>query len=241
MTTKLDILAIGAHPDDVELCCGGTLALEARAGHKVGILHLTSGEAGTRGTPETRRKEAEKAAEILGAVHVEFLDLRDGALRTGEAEEDELIECIRRLRPELILGPPPTDRHPDHSRAHVLVRDAAFYAGLARRGAGEPHRPAAVFSFMQHYHFKPTFLVDCSETWETKVEALSAYESQLYSPDGNNDGPQTKISSPEFRAAIDGRGAHFGLVHSAAFAEPFWSPTPVAVSDPMMLLPKGIR
>jgi bacillithiol biosynthesis deacetylase BshB1 len=241
MATKLDILAVGAHPDDVELCVGGTLALQAQAGCKVGILHLTSGEAGTRGTPEKRRQEAEKAAEILGVEHVEFLDFGDGSFRTGEAEEDILIECLRRLRPELVIGPAPTDRHPDHTRAHLLVRDAAFYAGLARRGSGEPHRPAAVFSFMQHYQFDPAFLVDVSATWAVKIAALHAYESQLYSPDRDDDGPETKVSSPEFWAAIEGRGAHFGLMINAAYAEPFWSPTPLAVDDLMALLPGGIR
>jgi len=241
MTTKLDILAVGAHPDDVELCVGGTLALEARKGRRIGILHLTSGEAGTRGSAEQRRSEAERAAEILGAAHVEFLDFGDGAFRTGEAEEEALIECLRRLRPELVLSPTPADRHPDHARAHALVRDAAFYAGLARRGMGEPYRPAAVFSYMQHHHFEPSFLVDVSETWDTKIEAIEAYESQLYTPGGDNEGPQTKISTPEFRASIDGRGAHFGLLINVGFAEPFWSPTPLAVADPMWLLPGGIR
>lgn len=241
MATKLDILAVGAHPDDVELCVGGTLALQARAGCKIGILHLTSGEAGTRGTRDQRRREAEKAAEVLGAEHVEFLDFGDGSLRHGAEEEDALIECIRRLRPEIVLGPAPIDRHPDHTRAHLLLRDAAFYAGLTRRGAGEPHRPGAVFSFMQHYQFEPAFLVDVSETWDVKIEALKAYESQLYSPDRDDDGPETKVSSPEFWAAIEGRGAHFGLMINAAYAEPFWSPSPLAVADVMSLLPGGIR
>ncbi len=136
----LEVLGIGAHPDDVELGCGGTLALLAGAGRRVGILHLTRGERGTRGSAAERRREAESAAAALGAVTVEFLDCGDGALRTGEAEEDALIAALRRLRPELVLGPTPHDRHPDHGRAHQLVHDGCFYAGLApaRRRATAP-------------------------------------------------------------------------------------------------------
>jgi LmbE family N-acetylglucosaminyl deacetylase len=123
------VLAIGAHPDDVELGCGGTLAKLAAAGRRVGILHLTGGEAGTRGTAALRRREAEAAAAALGAVEVAILDCGDGGLRTGPAEEDAVIELLRRLRPELVLAPPPSDRHPDHGRAHDLALAACFYAG----------------------------------------------------------------------------------------------------------------
>jgi bacillithiol biosynthesis deacetylase BshB1 len=238
---KLDVLAIGAHPDDVELGCGGTLALLSRQGLKVGILHLTRGEAGTRGTAEERRTEAVEAAHILGARAVELMDCGDGRLRVGEKEEDELIEWLRRWRPELVLGPAPADRHPDHGRAHQLVRDCSYYAGLARRGTGEPHRPAAVFSYMQHDPFEPSFIVDVSSTWEVKLEALAAYGSQLHQPGGVRDEPQTKVASAEFRQALEGRARHFGLLVGAAHGEPFSSRLPLAVADPMSLLPKGLR
>jgi len=238
---KLDVLAIGSHPDDVELGCGGTLALLSRQGLKVGILHLTRGEAGTRGTVEERRAEAAEAARILDAADVEFMDCGDGRLRTGEKEEDDLIELLRRWRPDLVLGPAPADRHPDHGRAHRLVKDCCYYAGLARRGAGEPHRPAAVFSFMQHDPFEPSFIVDVSSTWEVKLEALAAYGSQLHQPGKMRAEPRTKVASPEFRQAVEGRARHFGLLAGAAFGEPFWSRLPLAVADPMSLLPKGLR
>lgn len=238
---KLDVLAIGSHPDDVELGCGGTLALLSRQGLKVGILHLTRGEAGTRGTVEERRTEAVEAARILGAAAVELMDCGDGRLRGGEKEEDELIEWLRRWRPELVLGPAPADRHPDHGRAHQLVRDCSYYAGLARRGSGEPHRPAAVFSYMQHDPFEPSFIVDVSSTWEVKLEALAAYGSQLHQPGGVRDEPQTKVASVEFRQAVEGRARHFGLLVGAAHGEPFSSRLPLAVADPMSLLPKGLR
>jgi bacillithiol biosynthesis deacetylase BshB1 len=238
---KLDVLAIGAHPDDVELGCGGTLAALAAAGHQVGILHLTRGEAGTRGTPEAREAEARSAAAALGAAAVDFLNCGDGRLRSGDDEEDALIAKLRQWRPEIVLGPTPSDRHPDHGRAHRLVAAAAFYAGLARRGQGEPHRPAAVFSYMQHDPFAPSFVVDVTAGWEGKLAALAAYESQLHQPGRAASGPPTKVASPEFRAAIEGRARHFGLLIGSEYGEPFWSPLPLAVRDPLMLAPGGRR
>lgn len=238
---KLDVLAIGAHPDDVELACGGTLAQLAGGGLAVGILHLTRGEAGTRGSEAQRREEAEEAARILGAVALEFMDCGDGRLRHGPEEEDALIEHLRNWRPELILSPAPSDRHPDHGRAHRLVADCSFYSGLTRRGSGEPHRPAAVFSYMQHDPFEPSFIVDVSSSWEVKLEALAAYGSQLYQGDDSDEGPRTKVASPEFRQAVEGRARHFGLMIGTAFGEPFWSRLPLAVSNPLDVLPGGLR
>jgi bacillithiol biosynthesis deacetylase BshB1 len=243
------VLAIGAHPDDVELGCGGTLALLARQGRKVGILHLTGGERGTRGTPEERRAEAEAAAQVLGAAELAFLDCGDGSLRYGEAEEDALIGILRAWRPELVLGPTPRDRHPDHGRAHELVHAACFYAGLASRGRPQegrqvkPHRPAAVFSYMQHDLFEPSFVVDVTAVWEVKIEALAAYRSQLYRRGGESEqaGPVTKVSTREFALANEGRSRHFGLLIGAEFGEPFWSRLPLAVADPMTILPGGVR
>ena len=242
---RLDVLAIGTHPDDVELGCGGTVALLARAGRKVGIVHLTRGEAGSRGSEEIRRAEAAEAAEILGASALEILDCGDGAFRHGVAEEDVLIDLLRRYRPALVLGPTPADRHPDHGRAHRLVESACFYAGLTRRAAGEPHRPAAVFSYMQHDPFEPRFVVDVTSTWQIKLEALAAYRSQLHQGDHPNEGadghgPPTKVASPEFRRAVEGRARHFGLMIGAALGEPFTSRLPLAVGDPWRLLPGGL-
>ncbi len=271
--SKLDVLAIGAHPDDVELGCGGTLALAARQGRRVGILHLTRGERGTRGTAERRLAEAERAAAVLGAVELAFLDCGDGSLRTGEAEEDALIEVLRTWRPDLVLGPAPNDRHPDHGRAHQLVAAASFYSGLAARGGrttGEPHRPAAVFSYMQHHQFEPSFVVDVTAAWEIKVQALAAYRSQLYQapadpghpaepanrtepanraePAGRDrvaedpaGGPPTKVSSREFRLAVEGRARHFGQLIGAELGEPFHSALPLAVADLLAILPGGLR
>lgn len=245
---KLDVLAIGAHPDDVELGCGGTLALLARQGRRTGILHLTRGERGTRGTPEERRREAEEAARALGAEELDFLDCGDGALRTGDAEEDALIERLRAWRPELILGPSPSDRHPDHHRAYQLVQSASFYAGLRNRHpeSGGPYRPGAVFSYMQHDPFEPSLIVDVSSVWETKLEALRAYHSQLYQTGaekqkGGEEPPQTKVASREFWLTVEGRARHFGLMINGELGEPFWSRLPLAVSDLFALIPGGLR
>ncbi|HYG65925.1 MAG TPA: bacillithiol biosynthesis deacetylase BshB1 [Thermoanaerobaculia bacterium] len=245
---KLDVLAIGSHPDDVELGCGGTLALMARQGRRVGILHLTGGERSTRGTPAERRAEAEAAAQALGAAELAFLDCGDASFRYGEAEEDALIGILRVWRPELVLGPTPRDRHPDHGRAHELVHAACFYSGLASRGERDvkPHRPAAVFSYMQHDLFEPSFIVDVTAVWETKLQALAAYRTQLYQRtagerEGKDTAPVTKVSTREFALANEGRSRHFGLLIGAEFGEPFWSRLPLAVADPMTILPGGVR
>ncbi len=249
----VEVLAIGAHPDDVELGCGGTLAVLARQGRRVGIVHLTRGERGSRGTADDRRREAEEAAAALGAAELAFLDCGDGALRTGEAEEDALIELLRQLRPEVVLGPTPRDRHPDHARSHALVAAACYYAGLAARGprvAAGPHRPAAVYSFMQHDAFEPSFIVDVTAGWEAKVAALRAYRTQLYqgesatattAPPSATDAPVTKVSTREFWLMLEGRARHFGALVGAELGEPFWARLPLAVSDLFAVLPGGVR
>jgi bacillithiol biosynthesis deacetylase BshB1 len=273
--SKVDLLAIGPHPDDVELGCGATLALAARRGRRVGILHLTRGESGSRGTAARRRAEAERAAAALGAAELAFLDCGDGALRNGMAEEDALIEVLRTWQPDLVLSPAPRDRHPDHGRGHDLVAAAAYYSGLAARGGGSrlaPHRPAAVFSYMQHDSFEPRFVIDVTEVWEVKMEALAAYRSQIYqsappapltdlaaphpaapvqpanlgAAESTASGepasePATKVSSREFRLAVEGRARHFGQLIGAELGEPFWSPLPLAVADLFALVPGGLR
>lgn len=244
MTEKLDLLAVGPHPDDVELACGGTLRKAVEAGRRVGIVHLTRGEMGTRGTPEERAREAERAAEILGASALHVLDSGDGGLRTGPAEEDALIELLRRYRPEVVLGPPARDRHPDHGRGHRLVEAAVFYAGVANRSPelGEAHRPAATFQYMLHDPFVPDFVIDVSDVWETRQEAIGAYRSQVFQPDGEpRDEPLTKIASEEFWHALEGRARYFGGLVGADRGEPFLSRLPLAVDDPLHLVPGGVR
>jgi bacillithiol biosynthesis deacetylase BshB1 len=277
-TAALDVLAVGAHPDDVELGCGGTLALLAAAGRAVGIVHLTSGEAGSRGDASVRRREAGAAARELRVPTLEILDCGDGGLRTGRDEEDALIEVLRRLRPRLVLGPPAADRHPDHGRAHSLLRDACFYAGLAKRSPelGAPHRPGALFCYLQHDLAVPTFVVDVTSVWERKIAALDAYASQLW-PSDVDVGEQlacsqqraeasssrkrsrqraetsstptrkrmtvtagtTFVGSRDFRLSIEARARHLGVCIGATFGEGFLALRPLAVADPLDLLPRG--
>lgn len=237
----LDVLAIGAHPDDVELSAGATVASCVDRGYRVGIVHLTRGELGTRGTAEERAAEARAAAHALGSSDPIYLDCGDGGLRTGRDQEDALIDVLRRYRPSLVLAPPPSDRHPDHGRAHRLVVDSCFYAGLARRGRGEPHRPRLVLSYMQHHAFEPRLVVDVTAAWRKKMAALACYRSQFHNAEsGDRSEPMTKVASAEFSASVIGRAQHFGQMIGAAFGEPFWSPTPLAVADPLQILPPGL-
>jgi N-acetylglucosamine malate deacetylase 1 len=226
------ILAVGAHPDDVELGCGGTLALLSRLGRKVGILDLTRGEAGTRGTPETRAAEAAESARILGALFRDGLDLGDGNLRTDRAAELEVIEVIRRRRPRLVFAPLPNDRHPDHVRASRLVTDAAFYAGLRALETGRPpHRPQQVVYYPSTFLAEPTFLVDVTDTLETKIAAVRAFRSQFY--DATSTEPATFISSPEFLEGVTARARAFGRLANVGAAEGFVSPRPPLLADPL--------
>ena len=228
----VEILAVGAHPDDVELGCGGTLALLARRGRRVGVLDLTRGEAGTRGTPETRAAEAAESARLLGALVRDGLDLGDGNLRTDRAAELEVIEVIRRRRPRLVFAPLPNDRHPDHVRAGRLVTDAAFYSGLRALETGlPPHRPQQVVYFPSTFLAEPTFLVDVTETLETKLSAVRAFRSQFY--DASSTEPATFISSPEFLEGITARARAFGRLANVGAAEGFVSPRPPLLADPL--------
>ncbi len=228
----VEILAVGAHPDDVELGCGGTLALLARAGRSVGILDLTRGEAGTRGTPETRAAEAAEAARLLGARFRDRLDLGDGNLRTDRAAELEVIEVVRRRRPRLVFAPLPNDRHPDHVRAGRLVTDAAFYAGLRALETGlPPHRPQQVVYFPSTFLAEPTFLVDVTGTLDVKLAAVRAFRSQFFDPASKE--PATFISSPEFLDGVTARARAFGRLANVGAAEGFVSPRPPLLADPL--------
>jgi bacillithiol biosynthesis deacetylase BshB1 len=230
MIEPIDILFVGAHPDDIELSCGAMVAKSVRDGRRAGIVDLTSGEMGTRGTPATRKREARSAAKILGASFREQLDFHDGGLLTGREQELVLIDVIRRARPSLVFAPYPDDRHPDHSRAGRLVADAAFYAGLKQLDTGtRPHRPQAVVFFLQHYLHPPTFVVDVTAVWKTKMRAIAAFKSQFFDPKSKE--PQTVLSKPEFIEMIESRGRHFGAQIGARYGEAFVTKQPPRVDD----------
>ncbi len=230
----VDVLAFGPHPDDVELGCGGTLAVLVGRGRGVGIVDLTRGEMATRGTPEIRAREAAEAGRLLGARFRANLDLGDGDLRTDRAAQLLVIEAVRRARPRLVLAPWTEDRHPDHERAGRLVREGAWYAGLARLETGLPaHRPDQVVFYAAYALLAPTFLVDVSATFEAKRTALRAYKSQFHDPSAATPGaPETYVSSKSFWDGVEARARAYGRVANVAYAEGFLAKAPPTLADP---------
>jgi len=221
----LDLLAIGAHPDDVEVHVGGILALAADRGLPAAILDLTSGDLGTRGTAETRRVEAAEAARILGVPRL-VLDFPDGRFTAEEAYRTRLMAEFRRLRPRILILPSPEDRHPDHRRAHHLAREAAYYAGLRNYPCdGAPWRPEAVAWVGGENPAQPDLLVDVSATWERRMAALDAFGSQ-FAPDATQ--PATRIAHPAFRRGVVGRAMHWGSLRMCDWAEALWCDRPVS-------------
>jgi bacillithiol biosynthesis deacetylase BshB1 len=232
---KLDILAIGAHPDDIELACGGTVIKLGKQGKRVGIVDLTAGELGTRGTPETRAREAAEAARILGATVRENLGIDDGNIENNFENRRKLIEVIRKYTPDVLLIPFSVDRHPDHEHAHLLCRESWFYAGLERidtRADGvsqRPFRPRAYYQYMQWYDFIPSFIVDISSEYEERMNAVRAFRSQFYDPE--NTEPSTILSTPEFMELVRTRLQFYGDKIGRAHGEAFFSVAPPCVND----------
>jgi bacillithiol biosynthesis deacetylase BshB1 len=220
---KLDILAFGAHPDDVEISAAGMLISEANRGRSVGIVDLTRGELGTRGTPEIRKLEAEHAAEIIGAKVRLNLGMPDGLFDLSNENKLQIIELIRTYRPEIVISNAPSDRHPDHGRAAQLVVEACFLAGLVKielPGSDlSPWRPLAVYQYMQFYHHVPHFIYDVSQVMDKKIESILAHKSQFYNPLSTE--PETVIASPHFKENLWARASEYGLQAGFRYGEPF--------------------
>lgn len=217
---KLDILAIAPHPDDVELGCGGTLAKAVTEGKKVGIVDLTRGELGTRGTPEIRLQEANNAAKILGVQVRENLGMRDGFFENNEVNQLKIVEIIRKYQPEILICGAPEDRHPDHGRATELIKRSAFLAGLKSIDTQqEAWRPKRIFMFIQWKPLQPDFVLDISGYLDTKIASCMAYKSQFYDP--NSDEPATAISSQNFKDSISYRAKDWGRLIWKDAAEGF--------------------
>jgi N-acetylglucosamine malate deacetylase 1 len=222
---KLDILVLAAHPDDAELGCGGTIAKHVALGHKVGIIDFTRGELGTRGSVPERDQEAKDAAKILGISLRENLNFRDGFFLNDETHQRELIRVIRKYKPEIVLANAIYDRHPDHSKGSGLSFDACFYSGLAKietTDSGvkqEAWRPKHLYHFIQSQFIKPDFIVDVSEHWSVKMNAVRAFKSQFYSTESKE--PETFISSPGFMKLLEARGQELGFSIGAAYGEGF--------------------
>ncbi len=237
---KLDILAIGAHPDDVELGCSGTLMKHIDRKHKVGILDLTKGELGTRGDAKTRLKEVEAASKIMGVHARQNLGFEDGFFKNDKEHQLELIKFIRLYQPTVVLTNAILDRHPDHARAAQLTYDACFLAGLPKietKLKGEKQkafRPKALYHYIQALHIEPHFVVDITNYFDRKLQSIHAYKSQFYNPDSNE--PKTFISSPQFLEFVKARAIHFGMPIGAKYAEAFTINRTMGVEDVVELL-----
>jgi bacillithiol biosynthesis deacetylase BshB1 len=224
MIDGLDLLVLGAHPDDAEVHVGGLLALASDRGLKAAILDLTAGELGTRGTPETRRAEAQAAAKILGVQRI-VMDFPDGRFTEEERFRVRLMAEFRSLRPKVLILPAPEDRHPDHRRAHRLGREAAYYAGLKNYPCeGKPWRPEAVAWVGGELPGAPDLLVDVSAVWERRMAAFDAFGSQF---DQDPSQPATRIAHPAFRRGVLGRAMHWGSLRMCDWAEALWCEKPV--------------
>lgn len=225
---KLDILAIGVHPDDVELGCSGTIINEVRLGKKVGILDLTQGELGTRGDIASRYTEAARAAEIMGVSIRENLKMRDGFFINDEAHQLQLVRAIRKYQPEIVLSNALEDRHPDHGRAGKLIADACFLAGLVkietRDADGQVQqrwRPKNILHYIQDRLHEPDVIIDISGVFEQRMLAIEAYTTQFYNPEMEIEAPQTYISTPDFRESVVARARMLGKRIGVRYGEGF--------------------
>jgi len=224
---KLDILVITAHPDDAELSCGGTIAAHIAKDKKVGMIDLTQGEMGTRGDARTRQIEAAKSKKILGVTVRENLGFRDALFKNDEAHQLEVVKVIRKYKPDILITNAVHDRHPDHPRTAALVKEAYFLSGLVKFNSRldekeqDPWRPDALYHVIQSLYIKPDFVVDVSDFWDKKIEAMQAFKSQFYHPDADTDEPQTYVSTPEFMKMIEARAQDLGHSIGVRYGEGF--------------------
>jgi N-acetylglucosamine malate deacetylase 1 len=235
---KLDLLAIGVHPDDVELGCSGTIINEIRKGKKAGVIDLTQGELGSRGTIGTRYQEAEKAAKIMG-VHVrENLKMRDGFFKNDEEHQRKLIVALRNYQPEIVITNSLSDRHPDHGRAAKLTTDSCFLSGLRKvetndenGNSQEPWRPKYVFHYIQDRYREPDFIIDITDVFEQRMDAIKSYTTQFYNPGNEDDGPQTYISTAAFLESVIARARVIGKKIGVEYGEGFNSEKSLGIKD----------
>ncbi len=239
---KLDVLAIGSHPDDIELGCAGTLINEVKRGKKVGIIDLTQSELSTRGTIESRATEAADAAAVIGACVRENLKMRDGFFRNDEEHQMLLIQKIRAYQPEIVIGNVLEDRHPDHGRAGWLIYDACFLSGLHQiktmhqSKIQEKWRPKMLLHYIQDRFYEPDIIIDVTKVWEQKMLSIKAYKTQFHQPD--QQGPQTYISSPEFMESLKARARLLGKRIGVPYGEGFTSKKSIGLNslDPLILV-----
>lgn len=233
---KLDILAFAAHPDDVELGCAGTLIAHIAAGKKAGVVDLTRGELGTRGTPAERVAEAEEASKIMGLSVRDNLGFADGFFANDKEHQLQIVRKVRQYQPEIVLMNALHDRHPDHGRGAAVVLEACFLSGLKMiKTLGDDGleqaawRPKAMYNFIQDRYITPDFVMDVTPYWEKKMETIRAFRTQFYNPDDNS--PNTYISSPEFLDFIESRGKEYGHAIGVTYGEGFTAAKKVGVRN----------
>ncbi len=232
---KVDILAIGAHPDDVELGCGGTLAKLISEGKTVAVIDLTQGELGTRGTNVTRAEEAAESTRIMGYVSRENLKMKDGFLVNSEDYQMQIVKMIRKYQPEMVFANAIDDRHPDHAKASKLVSDACFLSGLVKiettlnNESQKAWRPKHIFNYIQWKNITPAFVIDVSDFMEKKIEACLAYKTQFYDP--NSTEPMTPIASKDFLESLTYRAQDLGRLSGVNFAEGFTTEKLIALKN----------
>lgn len=232
---KVDILAIGAHPDDVELGCGGTLAKLISEGKTVAVIDLTQGELGTRGTNVTRAEEAAESTRIMGYVSRENLKMKDGFLVNSEDYQMQIVKMIRKYQPEMVFANAIDDRHPDHAKASKLVSDACFLSGLVKiettlnNESQKAWRPKHIFNYIQWKNITPAFVIDVSDFMEKKIEACLAYKTQFYDP--NSTEPMTPIASKDFLESLTYRAQDLGRLSGVDFAEGFTTEKLIALKN----------
>jgi bacillithiol biosynthesis deacetylase BshB1 len=241
-SSQLDVLAVAAHPDDVELSVGGTLIKLVRMGYKTGVIDMTRGESGTRGTPEIRAVEAERAAQSLGLSVRENLDLGDARVWANEESRIKLVRALRRLRPRVVFTQFLDDPHPDHAHTSQLVREACHVSGLTkydRESGQERWRPSCVAYFLFPRSVTPSFIVDVSETYELKWEAIRAHASQFFNPNATE--PQSRVSAQAFLSEIESRDRYFGALIGAERGEAFFVREALNIDDPVALLTRPMN
>ena len=236
---KLDVLVFAAHPDDAELSMGGTIAKFTESGFKVGIIDLTQGEMGTRGSVEIRKNEAADAAKILKISVRENLLIPDGDIRISNENINKVVVMMRKYCPGLVFAPYFNDRHPDHIHTSDLIKEAMFVSGLSKaktfvgENAQAVFRPSKLFYYMQTYTFQPSFIVDITGSFEKKLNSIRAFKTQFHNPDSNE--PETFISKPEFIDFVEARAKYFGFQIGKKFGEPFYSEVNIELSINDML------
>ena len=227
MKSRIDVLAFAPHPDDAELGCAGTLLRLKQSGRTIGIVDLTQGELSTRGTEDTRKTETQNASQILGLDARVNLGIPDGNIRNTEEHRAAIITIVRDFRPQTVLLPFHRDRHPDHEHAHILIRDAVFYSGLEKIRTThdgtqqEAFRPKNMFSYMLSFDFEPAFIIDVSDTFETKLRAIQAYRTQFHSTEADASQPETYVSSAAYLEAFIARARRLGFLIGKKYGEGF--------------------